>query len=211
MAMGRAADGPPRGDESLVGVLAALPEGRVKSFEHIRYSSELIYATALLDTFLSDSTLFLLLLHPKAIGKNSTVPLELLLASTSRFAVITEAAKRKVRELAYAGYTARLAALRTSFGIQVVVEDFVVTTLERYAELRNVVVHDQAFYDLVLSESGLRAVERTQQAPVTNDDVNMALETYRYVVAAVAQAIFYEVLHAVNDRVATACLSALQP
>ncbi len=57
------------------------------SFDALNYVtdlSHLVYATTLLDTFLSDTTLFLLLLYPRSIGKNQQVPLSSILGLPRR-------------------------------------------------------------------------------------------------------------------------------
>ena len=44
-----------------------------RAFEYVGRISHLVYATTLFDTFISDCTHFLLLLHPRAMGKNHEV------------------------------------------------------------------------------------------------------------------------------------------
>lgn len=191
-------------------MLVELPEERVNSFERVRHSSELVYATALFDTFLTDTTMFLLLMHPRAIGKNSSVPLEVLLASSSRSEAITEAARRKARELAHAGFDARMKALEAPFGLHFNIPKDVAHALTHYSGLRNVVVHDQSFYDFALTDTGLIATERSSTWPVRYEDIDTAAAAYRSVAAAVADVVFRDVLKVADHQLAIDAVTALR-
>jgi len=87
------------------------------SFHYVSDASYLVYATTLLDTFLSDTTRFLLLLHPGSIGENHAVPLKALLAAESKNDLLNDAATRRSREIGYLPFLARLEFLRNQYGL----------------------------------------------------------------------------------------------
>src|SRR3954464_3842890 len=65
-------------------ILRQVTSEQITSLEYVRHISELVYATTLFDTFLTDITRFLFLLMPKSAGKNSLITLEALLSNSSK-------------------------------------------------------------------------------------------------------------------------------
>jgi hypothetical protein len=84
----------PQSQDRVAVTLREVTKDQIRALEYVRYISELVYATTLFDTFLTDATRFLFLLQPKSIGKNSAVSLEILLSSNSKSEAITDAVNR---------------------------------------------------------------------------------------------------------------------
>lgn len=162
--------------------------------------SHLIYATSLLDTFLSETTLFLFLLHPLSMGKNQQVPLRMVIDAHSRNETLTEAARTRTREISYLPFLGRLQFLRDTFGLEIVLGSQAEESLEHYSSVRNTAVHDQGVFELSLAEDGcVMAKQKTcavHPSKITADDVDRATNSYRHVASLVSKAVFSQVLKA---------------
>jgi hypothetical protein len=182
-------------------VLSHLHEIDHNEFDSLRYVtnvSHLVYGTTLLDSFLSDTTMFLFLKFPHAMGKNQQVPLRVLINSASRNAAISKAAADRTREISYVPFVGRIDFLREAFGLDISLSVEAIGALEHYSSIRNIAVHDQGFIQLQLDESGEVAVSRKacprHPTPVSWEDVHKAIKNYAYVAKAVAEAVFAQVL-----------------
>jgi len=152
----------------------------------------------LLDTFLTDTTQFLLLRFPEAIGKNAQVPLKTLIDGRSLEAVVTDEAAKRARELAYLPFPARLEYLRGTFGLTIDLPKHVAEALEHYPTVRNSAVHDQGIFELRL-ERGTHVAAYRKTCPqhptrVASGDVFKALKAYQAVFATVAKCVLAQVL-----------------
>jgi hypothetical protein len=183
-------------------VIRGITDDELESFEYITNVSLLVYATTLLDTFLTDTLRFLFLLFPGAMGSEG-LSLKQVLNAASKTAIVSEAATRKAREVAFGSFPERIKFLRKRFHLSVALTPQATEALKHFAELRNLAVHDQAVFDVALDESGI--VQVTQKAhlrrptPLTADDVRRAVVVYRVVGAAVFIAIVRRVLKQVDD------------
>ena len=186
-------------DETSKNRIESLTPGVMENFIYVTRISHLIYATSLLDTFLSDTTRFLFLRTPAALGGGHIITMKSVLASSSRSDLITQAVAKKVRDLSFRTFLDRIEALKDSFGLRVEQSDTDVETLEHFSSLRNTIVHDQGFIDLLLSEDGeLSAIRKTcpiHPTPVSDDDLLEAIRTYFGVIRAVYDAVVGQVLH----------------
>ena len=91
----------------------------------------------MLDTFLSDTTLFLFLLFPVAMGKNKQIPLKTIIDATSRNDAITRAAHSPTREISYLDFPARVQSLREMFGLILPLSPEVEDALAHFPTVRN--------------------------------------------------------------------------
>ncbi len=183
-----------------LGHLAKVSRSSLDSLSYITNISHLVYATTLVDTFLTDTTVFMFLMFPQAMGKNQQISLASLLAHDSRHEVITEAAARRAREIAYLPFAGRIEFLRTTFGLEVTLDDETVRALDHYPSARNTAVHDQGVFEILLDEKGQlisrQKTCRRHPTRVKDDDVRKAAEAYKAVAAAVATAVMVQVLKA---------------
>jgi len=206
---------PPVAGSSFEKVFEHLHRIPYQSYDALRYVtdlSHLVYATTILDTFITDTTLFLLLLHPGAIGRNQQIRLSNILAAKSTSEVLTDAAVEKARELSYLSFEARIEYLRETFGLKLEIDGQTAAALRHYPSKRNVAVHDQGVYELRRDETGKVATRRKTCAVhptrIHPDDIAAAMNAYGAVVAGIASAVLTQCLKTTDQR-ATELLGGL--
>jgi hypothetical protein len=167
-------------------------------FKYLFRFTYLVYATTLFDTFLSDITRFLLLLHPGAIGENKPVPFGDILSSKSINQIVRNAVDAKVRDLASEGFFKRIAFLKDTFGIKVALAKQEEEALRHYSSLRNLTVHDQGCLKLLLTKKGVvEALTKKcpiNPKPISYADVEMARKAYSVVVREIYTSVATKVL-----------------
>src|ERR1035437_987831 len=178
--------------------LAKIPYSSYDAAGYVTNVSHLVYATTLFDTFLTETTLFLFLLHPKSIGQNQQVTLQTVITSSSLNGLITQAAIKRTRELSYLSFQARLHFLGESFGLRFKLDANTIEAVKRYTLLRNSSVHDQGVFDIRLDEVGKIVWQQKactlHPTPVSGEDVQRAIEVYNEVFQIVANEVFARVL-----------------
>jgi len=179
--------------------LARVRRTSYESMTHVTDISHLVYATSLFDSFLSDTTVFLFLRIPLAMGKNQQISLQTLIEAPSKTEIVSQLATARAREIAYLPFAGRLQFLRDTFGLKFVVDDKTLAALSRYAAMRNASVHNQSILNLQLDEDGCvnatpRALER-----VTSDELHTAIDTYGKIAHAVYEAVFRQVLKSADN------------
>jgi len=167
-------------------------------FLYMEATSHLVYATSVLDSFLTDTTRFLFSLFPHSMGRNQVVPVKAVLEATSRTALINEAISKRVREIGFQPFLERIQFLRRTFRLELTLNDETVQALQTYATVRNAIVHDQSTHDVTMSEGG--AIEVIQKAclrhprsinPESLEGAQRAyLETAMAIYVAVAKTVF---------------------
>lgn len=169
-----------------------------ESFEYIYDLSCLVYLTSLFDTFLSDTTKFLLLLHPRSIGANQAVSLEAVLSAKSTYDLLNDVANKKAREISYLPFSGRLDFLTQHFGLRITLDGETLAQLHHYSTLRNAAVHDQAVFDCLLNAEGRLTLQQKacplHPTPVNATDVTAAETAYRNVIKATCRAVIEQVL-----------------
>jgi hypothetical protein len=182
--------------------LDAVRHSEYEAFEYMTHLSGLIYLTTLLDTFLSDTTRFLLLLHPGAMGRNQAVSLGSVLGAKSIPELVNEAVGKKVREVSYLPIAGRLEYLRKTFGMKFDFDQKALEECERYADLRNSAIHDQAVFEAFLDAGGKIQVRQKacviHPTPVNLEDVRSAEHAYENVTRVVCRAVLEQVLKAAD-------------
>jgi len=178
--------------------LDAIPYSSYDSLEYVTDVAHLVYATTLLDTFLSDTTMFLFLMFPSAMGKNQQVPLRTLIDAASRNEALTRAAAARTRDVSYLPFDARIELLRETFGLSIAMDSNTFEALAHYSSVRNTAVHDQGIFELRLNDSG--QVDFRQKTclrhptRIKRDDAAKAIEAYERVATAVAEAVMTHIL-----------------
>lgn len=180
--------------------LARIPFDSYDALAYVTNVSHLVYATSLLDTFISDTTLFLFLLIPKSMGKNQQIPLRTIIEASSRNDALTLAASGRTREISYLPFPGRIDFLRDTFGLALNLSSEETDALMHYSSVRNTAVHDQGIYELGLDENG-SVVSRKKACPrhptsVSGEDVHKAIHVYDGVAREIACAVFTQVLKA---------------
>ena len=141
----------------VAGVVEQLQKIRYRSYDawtYVTNISHLVYGTTFIDTFLSDTTLFLFLLHPRSMGKNQQISLQMLLDASSRADALTRLALKRTREIGFLGFPDRIDMLRQTFGLDIAITGPDSEALAHYTSIRNSVIHDQGVFELVYDESG---------------------------------------------------------
>jgi len=193
-------------DEQAVNAATALRKVTEKEFDGFSYISSvsgLVYATTLLDSFLSDTTMFLFLLHPHSIGDQQSISLGDLLSVTSRAELISAAASKRVREISFLPFIARLDFLRERFGLHIALDRETLELIDHFASVRNVLVHNQSVYDFLLDEYGKILARQVRcprhPTPILDEDLKKAQQAFEEVAAAVYEAVCTQVLKRHGD------------
>lgn len=187
-------------DDPALEYLAAIPYASYDALVYVTNVSNLVYATTLFDTFLTDTTLFLLFCFPAAIGKNQQIPLSRLLEARTRNEAIADAANRKAREVSFLPFEGRVEFLRHAFGLAIELDEKTSEALRHYPSVRNNIVHDQGLVEIRLDEDGKLTSRQKACAyhptEVTTEDIANAANAYDNVVLSVARSVFAQVLKA---------------
>jgi len=121
-------------------------------FRDVTDASHFVYATALFDSFLSESTKFLLLLKPEALGEDCKVPIGAVLAAKSRSDIINNEVLRRAKNLGFQPVTNRLEFLQRRFGLGPLVSPSMMERLQDFIAQRNRLVHDLGTFALAVGE-----------------------------------------------------------
>ena len=194
--------GLPCENDAAVGVLRYLARITGKSqgsLEYVTNIAHLMYATMLLDTFLSETTQFLFLLSPRAMGDNQPVPLRGLIDSPWRNDAITYAALARAGETGKLPFTGRIQFLRETFGLQVTIAAEASAGVEHYSSVSSNIMHDQqGSFELQLDRRG-DIVAKEQPCPrhsrkISRDDVRWAIDSFERAARPVVEAVFSQAL-----------------
>jgi hypothetical protein len=178
--------------------LSGLDYDRYDALEYVSNVSHLVYATTLLDTFLSDTTLFLFLLNPRSMGKNQQISIQMLIDASSRADALTRAAVKRTKEIGYLAFPDRIEALRQTFGLEISISADTAEALVHYPSIRNTAVHDQGIFELALDSGGAVLARqktcRLHPTPIASGDINKAIRSYEAVGVSIAKPVFVQVL-----------------
>jgi hypothetical protein len=182
----------------VLGEPVPVPFREYDSFRYVGAFGHLIYATTLFDTFLTDTTRFMFLMFPGSIGKSQGATISDIVAAKSTTELLCGAVEKSVREVSYKSFLDRIAFLEQQFKMHVDVDAETHERIQYYSGVRNVLIHDQAFFDLSLGPTGeiepAKRVSGTPLTPVSESDIEAALEAYDTVVRGLAHAVFRDVL-----------------
>lgn len=166
--------------------------------EYVTSCSLLVYATALLDSFFSGTTAFLLTLHPTVLGAASSLSVKDLLSATSKYAAVNRAVRHRVRSVSFETFFERLKFLNKTFGLGITLDSKERSELERFSMLRNNIVHDQDSLIVELDDSGEIAVRQDKcfrhPTPVSYEDLEAALELYQALAGKIYAAVMTKVI-----------------
>jgi hypothetical protein len=191
-------------------VLRHLEKIRFSSFEsmeHVTDMSHLVYAASLFDSFLSDTTVFLFLLIPQAMGKKQQISLHTLIEASSKTVLISELAVARSREIAYLPIAGRLQYLRDTFGLRIAIDDETLAAISDLAAKRNEAVHDQSIIKLQLEESGVVSVRPRTLTKLEHQELHKSIGIFHQVARAVYDSVFKQVLKA-SDHPAVSNLTS---
>lgn len=187
--------------------LARVPANSMESLASVTNVSHLVYATTLFDAFLSETTQFLFLLLPYAMGEDQPVPLRALIDAASKSEAITHAALARTRETTYLPFAERIQFLRKTFGLEIALPAETADGLAHFSSVRDCAAHDQGTFPFRLDERGdvvskkkisgkvsRQDAARYHSTNIGRDDVRSALDSYEQAARAIAAAVFTQVL-----------------
>ncbi|MCC6606328.1 MAG: hypothetical protein IT327_24180 [Anaerolineae bacterium] len=186
------------GGESPIDVLRAVSLEEFDAYRYVGGFGHLVYSMSLLDTFLTDTTRFILMAFPSSIGKAQGVTVEDIISAKSTSDLLAMAVEKKARELSYKSFVDRLEHLEKNYSLRAGIDQATREQLEHYSHMRNVMVHDQGHLDFRLAADG--AVELSHKTcpvhptPVKSEDIQRALEACKATVAGAAAAVFRDML-----------------
>jgi len=178
--------------------LAHIPNNSLESLAYVNDISHLLYAKTLFDTFLSETTQFLFLLVPRAIGENQQVPLRGLIDPLCRNEAITQAASARAREIAGLSFADRIQFIRRSFALEITIPPDTWEGVALGSSFSNDrAAQDQGTFQLHLDSRG--EIVSNEKAPRTStnlrhDDVCWAIESYERTARTIAEAVFIQIL-----------------
>jgi hypothetical protein len=194
--------------------LAQIEYSSFNAHAYITDVSHLVYATTLLDTFFSDTTVFLFLLFPSSMGKNQQVPLKTIIDASSRNDALTKAAHSRAREVSYLPFPARVQVLRDTFGLNIELRPEMEEALDHYPTVRNSAVHDQGLYEIRLNELGkIDCQHKTcslHPTKLESDDVHTAMRAYYGIGRKIARVVMCQVLKQENNPAMSRFLKVLE-
>jgi len=180
-----------------------LPNDILGSFTYITNISMLVYATTILDTFISQTTKFLIMRHPRSLTKESDVPFQDVLQAPSKAVLLTNTISRKIRNLSFRTFVDRITYLRKTFGLDVQLSSGSLETLEHFSGLRNVIVHDQGIFEIEFDDHmDIILKQKTcplHPTPVSDKDVFRAWNGYRQVIKQIHFAVVSQILKCESD------------
>lgn len=184
--------------------LEHVSEAELDIFSYVTNLSYFVYATTLLDGFLSGTTRFLFLLFPRAMGVEQRVTLGDVIDAKSRVDLINDIVGKRVREIGHSGFLERLDVLADRFGISIELGSETMSALKECSATRNLIVHDLGAFDLALQEDGSLAATQTScirhPVPLGSDLLLGAMKLYGQIAREVYSAVVDQVLKGSGDR-----------
>jgi len=175
-----------------------LPVNSLEVLREVTNISHLLYATALFDAFLSETTRFLFLLIPGAIGEEHPVPMRALLEADARNEAVTNAAHDRAREIGHQPFACRIELLQDIFGLNIALSAPTLQGLAHFSSMHSSTLHDQGALRLRLGNLGEIVASREgcalHPAKLNADDVHCAIDSYEQSARSIAGAVFTQIL-----------------
>jgi len=169
-----------------------------EAFCYVSNISLLVYATTLLDTFISETTNFLIMRHPEILINEITVVFEDILAAHSKAALLTDTISNKVRFISFRSFLDRIEYLRKKFGLDIKLKDDTIEALTHFSDLRNVIIHDQSVFELELDDKMSLVIKQKKcpihPTPIRDEDLLKAWTAYRTIIKKIYLSIVSQVL-----------------
>lgn len=166
-------------------------------FKYVSNVTSLVYAATLLDTFLSDTMRLLFLHFPSSFPEDKPITWREILESETIQDVIVNAVNKRVRDISHDSFLSRISTLRKLFGLEIEFDEDITEQLRDYSDLRNVIVHDQAVFDISLDEHGeVKAAQKTcprHPTPVSDEDLAIATTAFFRTISVVYSAVVEQV------------------
>jgi hypothetical protein len=197
---GNAAEHPPEAGEQQRALkeLGTITYRDFDAFDYVGDFSHLVYATTVLDTFLTDTTRFLFLIQPASIGESKFATVKDIVAAKSTAELLKAVVDKRAKALSYESFLTRIDFLRKHYGLRLALDTEARVNLKHFSDIRHVMIHDQGHFDFNRSADGRIELVGTacpnHPKPVDSAQIKGALNAYNTVVASLAKAVFRDVL-----------------
>jgi hypothetical protein len=165
----------------------------LKSFEYVSKISQVVYACTILDTFLTETTKFLFLLHPNVLGKDLEIKFEKVLKCGSKFEIINNVINERVRVISFGSIKERIKFLNKHFGLRINISKVMYEQLEYYGNLRNELVHDTSVMKMGLNNEGELSILQIacyhEPKGISRDDSYNAIDAFRITIGKIYEEI----------------------
>lgn len=172
-------------------------QSELDGFMYVSNVTSLVYAATLLDTFLSDTMRLLFLHFPNSFPEDKPVTWKKILESETKQDVIVHEVNKRVRNISHDSFLSRVSTLRKLFGLEIEFDENITEQLRDYSDLRNVIVHDQAVFDISLDEHGqVKAAQKTcprHPTPVSDEDLAIATTAFFHTISVVYKAVVKQI------------------
>ena len=171
--------------------LQGVSPSEYSNYHRVTAASHLVYATALFDSYLTDTTRFLMLRDPAKLGSRTPIYWETFLNLKARSSTIVQLVTKRTREIAFWPFLRRIEFLNKTFGLKASLDSSLLKDLEQYSGIRNAIVHDHALAEPGLADNDEVIIRqrRLGHHDLKSNDVRVAMRTY----ALAAKAVFSEV------------------
>lgn len=133
-----------------------------KTYHRVTAASHLVYATALFDSFLTDTTRFLFLRDPSKLGNRAPVPWETFVNPKAHVPTIVEAVTKRARDVAFWPFLRRIEFLNKTFRLAVLPQPPLLSNLERITGIRNAIVHDHTIFEPSIEEDRVVVLKKRE-------------------------------------------------
>lgn len=170
-----------------------ITDDTINNFLYISNISRLIYVHSILDTYLTDTTKILLLMHPNLLAKDMDISFAKILQADSKNMLINAVVSDKVRRVSFETIKERIKFLNTHFKLNIVLSNELYKKLEYYNQLRNTFVHDNLLCKIELTGRGKPSISLTKcifrPTGISHEDSNKALSTYGVIIGKIYEAV----------------------
>jgi hypothetical protein len=170
----------------------------LESLLYVTNISHLLYAATLFDSFLSETSQFLFLLIPRAMGESQPVPLRALTDPLCRNEAITAAAGARTREIATLSFVDRIHFLRKSFALEITVPTETWAGIALFSSVGDIAARDRGGFELQLDTRGEIVSKESSlsrsSTEVNRNDLRWVIESYELAARTISEAVFTQIL-----------------
>ncbi len=176
--------------------LAQISNDSLDAVANVTNISHLVYATTLFDTFLSETTQFLFLLIPRAMGEDQQVPLRAMIEAPLKNGALTLAASVRTREIGNLPFADRIQFLRDAFALEIVIGTEAWEGMAHFSSVGSSTMHDLCgCIQLGLNGNGeVVGKEHVSATKIDRDDVRWAIDSYEQSARAITESVCEQIL-----------------
>ncbi|MBI4804944.1 MAG: hypothetical protein HY795_06885 [Desulfovibrio sp.] len=146
--------------EGFHGFLGRVLDDELSSNEYISLASSIVYLVSVFESYVDSITKLLILYHPGVVRDSLSADWNAIENAKSISALKRSVVDVKCKKLSYMTMKDRLKFLKKSFGLKINISDVDYQSFLNVFELRNALVHDQCFLDIVIDDEGKVCVSK---------------------------------------------------